>query len=500
MTPGHTVGFAKRFSLFLSSSLLTSAVNFLMLPLATIVLGPEEYGTYALVGSITLVGQSLNALGSTYLLAAKFRGSSEDERSALISTLLITGLLLTVGFGVLVVLMWPLIEGLWPATAGIPTMGVYIALLTVLLSTPWSLASDVVTLEGMARKHAAITIAQSAIWVVGMLLGLFVLHWGVLTLFVAAMMGGAVQCVGAMLILRGYAKPRFSVRWLRESLSIGLLSSAGSMLERIQTTLESYVLSTRVGIGPLGIFSHARQYRNAAMMGVSSFSRSLWPTTLDEARDLEGGFERTRRGWAIIHLGLTILGLFFAVLGAQFIGLITHGKFSAASDLVVIWILILLVQASGRSAYGSVYAFNEGRFVAKIAIASMCLGIGALFILVPVLGMVGALLAVYLQHLAYRLGIQFRARRLRGIPFDDGYAIFGSGLVLAGEVISQGTRLPLELKIGLFVGLALATLLGFRKPTRALVNYVGQVMHGALGATAASREPSILGAEDPGDP
>ena len=465
------MSFIGRLSLFMMSGIVATMVGFFQLRLTTRVLGPDDYGAYAIVTSVVLIGTSLNAIGVGYILAAQFPPATQEDRRGMVSTLLLAGLAATVAFDIVVIGAWRSMGLVWRQLETIPLGAVYLGALGLLLSYPWVVAAEVLTLERRAGHFAAITIAQSLVSAAVVLMGIFLLKWRTMALFAGSCAGAGVAGIGAVVALRSYLTPRVERRWLREIGTVGIVSTIGNFGERFYTTAESYVISSGIGLVAMGLFSHARQYRNGLMMGIAGFKRTIWPTTLSEARDLQGKFKKTDEAWAVIQLGLTVAGLLAVSFAERVIDWLTNGKFVAASPLVVIWVLVLLLQSSGPRAFGTVYAFNDGAAVSVLAIAGMGFGLIVLLLLAPRYGVMAAMGAMYLQHLVLRVGVQFRARRFR----RDG---FGDALPLAGTIIVAGAyAFPLLVELSpvgrlvLPVVMLAGTFVVFRRPAGALLRH-----------------------------
>src|SRR4051812_12981529 len=72
---------AGRFSLYFLPSVFSAGLSFLMLPLVTRVVGPAEYGVFALVSAYTAFGSALATLGGNYIISHRFPDATVAERS-----------------------------------------------------------------------------------------------------------------------------------------------------------------------------------------------------------------------------------------------------------------------------------------------------------------------------------------------------------------------------------------------------------------------------------
>ena len=81
--------FNRRILLFSVPPVFQSAVSFALLPLMTLVLGPRDYGTFALVTAVTSFGTALSTLGGGYVLAQRWPTADEYTRCRIVTSLLL---------------------------------------------------------------------------------------------------------------------------------------------------------------------------------------------------------------------------------------------------------------------------------------------------------------------------------------------------------------------------------------------------------------------------
>ena len=90
---------ARRFSWYLAPPILQGVISFATLPIATLLLGPTEYGMYALLTSITALVTGIAGMSSSYPLAAHFKNQDEAGRRALVTTLVALNLMIALFLG-----------------------------------------------------------------------------------------------------------------------------------------------------------------------------------------------------------------------------------------------------------------------------------------------------------------------------------------------------------------------------------------------------------------
>ena len=440
-----------KFRWFLAPSIFQAGVAFATLPLATLILGPQDYGAYAVVAAITGLASSIACLGSSYLLSQTFSSGKPDEIRQLVSQQTAISCSLSSLFAIILLVSWRGITGYFENLATVPITGFILSALGIVPSTIWAIALDVLTLDGRAKAFAQIVIVTSLVSAAALLLSLFVFDMGPMSLFVSGFVGASALGFGAVLSLRRYLeRPCFSREKLQVFKSALSLTSA-NLIEAAYQPVERNLLAVSSGLASLGLYAHAQQYRTIVATATKALSRSVWPTTLDEARQADFLFPLTNSYWRFTYLSLSLIGLGFAALGDAFIGLLTHGKFVGAGAFAAMSITYLLVQNSGRPHTGLMYARGHAGPFARFSIVSSAAGLACAVIAIPVWGVWGAILSIFLQQIVMRVAIQRYAGRIARIPFQDGGVVVGFLLISAVTVANEILQPGLPLQFAMFV-------------------------------------------------
>jgi O-antigen/teichoic acid export membrane protein len=123
-------------------------ISFVTLPLATRILGPANYGVFALGATVAGFGAILATLGTTFFISNTFAGADLPARRQLVSTLVARTALLAAGWAVLILAVALLLRGHVALLDEVPLRGLALVLLGAILATPWTIAVDVLTVEG----------------------------------------------------------------------------------------------------------------------------------------------------------------------------------------------------------------------------------------------------------------------------------------------------------------------------------------------------------------
>jgi O-antigen/teichoic acid export membrane protein len=413
-----------------AATLVTAAVGFLTVPLATLRLGPTEYGVYAMGGMVSAAITMIAGMSVNLVLAAQIQTQDRAERRVLLSTavLLTSGTALALAASI--ALGWHAMAAAIPVLRPIPVAGILLLLGGSVASMPWVIASNYLVYTGEMRAHATASVAQSLVGAAALLISLFVFDLGELALFIGAGVAALTQGIFAASLLRREIRPVFDPTWARAFLTQGGYGLMAGVADAANSVIERSLLSSFAGLRFLGIYAHSLQYRTALDGVGAAIARSVIPVTLGEAREEQRRFPRTGRVWRYYYGALICLGIACALIGREAIALLTHGKFSEAAPWVTAWIVYQLIAYSGRPQLGFILAHGHGRAFSLITTLSKLTAMLCLIVLVPMIGPEGAVVAAFAQIVVVRLALAGWVARKTSLPFQDYLVVLGGSAVL----------------------------------------------------------------------
>jgi len=223
-------------------------------------------------------------------------------------------------------------------------------------------------------------------------------------------------------------------------------SVASNVVENIRNTWEASMLTRAVGVAGFAIFSHSRLYHGYLMQVTNAFGYAIWAEALKEAKN-KGDFKKIGEGWDIIYALITLAGIGLVALGHEVVMLLTNGKFTEAAFWIPLWSAYLLIQNSGKAPTAVLYAAHKGVLTLHLRILSMGVGMAGMLVAIPAFGMTGAFVVLFLEMLVFRVGIQISARRLRSLPFQDGWAFGGAALIIVLAILLAGQSFVVRMGI-----------------------------------------------------
>jgi len=422
---------AGRFRWFLAPSFLQAGISFVSIPIATLWLGPADYGSFALVMSFSSLGCAISCLGSSFVFAKIHSSNQKVELMARVVTQqILIAHSIAIALAVTLIIFWPYLVQILPSLRTIPKFGVNLAAVSMLPTTMWSLAADLLTLDGRAKLFAITVMAQS-VFSAGALIGsLLWFNTDVSALFIANSIGAFILGIGAAVAFVRYLTwPDF---WGAKT---GVLSGAttitfANIFEMIYPPIERNLLVANVGVAALGLHTHAQQYRTVVAVAIKALARAIWPITLEESQERFLTFNRTRAHWNTAYFVVGTAGIIFATHGSDLIGLITHEKFANAGPYAAAGIAYLLVQNMGKPFTGILYATGQATAFAKYSMGAGFVALIVAATAIPLIGVWGAILAGFTHQLFLRMAMKILVSRKVNAPFTDQWAIAELLLIL----------------------------------------------------------------------
>lgn len=427
------------------------------LPLTTRILGPRDYGLLALGTTLAGVGGVFGTLGTGFLVGSRWPQAGRDERRALATTIVFTGTAVALAWTALFAIVYGALHDRIGLLEELPASGLALVLVGTVLSPAWIVATEVLTVEGRAAFFSAMAVVQALATAVVTLVSLFWFDAGVLSLFLGIFAASLAGFAAGLVVLRPYLGGRYD-REARRALSqlqflrVQLLDSAQGFLERI-------LLARFAGFHDLGLYTHSQRYYGMAHAATKAVARGVWPASLTEARETAGGFPATGRTWRPVHIAVTAGAIALTLLGDFVIAWLTNDKFTDAAWYLAPWFTLLLLQLSAKPEVATAYACAPGSSVARMSFHANMVAVASTIVLVPLFGAAGALAALLLQALTYRIVVRFAARRYRRIPFQDEWALFGIALIAVAFLLKLAARDDVLQSVGALAALEAACLL-----------------------------------------
>ena len=447
----HLIG---RASVNLAGSVLQGILALALIPMATFVLGPEDYGVYGMAVVVVALVAAVCETGSAYVLYGNYPALNEPRRARLQFTLIALALFLGLLATVVILLIWPILAHNVPLLSQLTRSETWLLCLTIPLRTIWSIMNPILIVRERSEWLAASLLLQSAVNMLVILVCLYLLETGRSALFWGQSAGLLACIVVPMILLHRSLWAPLEMQWLRLVHGVALGAWIAGLVENARATLESALIVKAVSGEALGNYNNARLYQGLMTQGANAFANVLWPIALKEAQLANGRFSRIRPIWDLVYAGLACAGVGAVFLGDELVSLLTHGKFVQAGAWLPWLVMYVLLQNSGKPVTAILHAAKKGNLYSRIRISTVLVAMLALLVLVPTYGVEAVLVVAIAEMLLMRVWLALAARQISVIPFQDQWVVIGCLLIVGCWCLEQNLKLSLADRLMIAGGLS----------------------------------------------
>ncbi len=412
--------------LYFLPSVFNWTLPLVMLPITTLILNPDDFGKYALVTAVTTFGTALASLASGYIIFNNYSAIDHKNRQWMISTMLVVGMIILLVFASIVGMLSLLSVILTELLPQERSLYLGISLLSIIFSFPWTaLSNNIITLEQNAEIFSKVTIVLTLLHALILIFLLLVARFKTMSLFLADAITNFFYCVISLVLLKSLLRPDISKHWLKKILIDGFVMTIPNLVASVQSYIERVFISKYAGMDQLGIYMHSKRYVTILGPAMKSVGRSVWPQTLQYARENNRTFPITMQTWNLLYSIITIAGIAFITFGKEFIALLTHNKFTSAYMLAVLWFIHLLCQNMQQPQLGILYGRGHGKLYSNMHLAALCLSMMGIILTVPHIGPIGVFVSFMIQELFFRFSITLFCWKKYAQPSFDYWAWLG---------------------------------------------------------------------------
>jgi O-antigen/teichoic acid export membrane protein len=423
-------------------SMASQALNFVLLPLYTRVLEPEEYGVLALIASSGAVVALVGALGiHSGLTRIFFLYEGEEARGRVAATALAFGTLASAATLVALELAAPLLAPrlfevadsvlYWRYAAAIYSLG---ALRTV--------AMVVLQVHQRPRAYVACNLTGLAVSLTLTIVLVALAGRGVRGVLEGQLAGTTVELLLATAAGARHLRPSLAWKPLREMLAFALPLVPTNLAGLGIGVADRFMLKTYAGLGEVGLY--ALGYRLGSVLEVVFVHpfAVAWPPFMFSVQKDAGHRELYARVLEYFAIGGAFLVLGASLFAPDLLRVMSAPAYRGA-EAVVFWIAAgFLVRGMTFITIAGVHIERKSHYAAYVYTAGFALDLALLAVLVPRYGALGAAAAVLLTYTAITIGIWQLSQRVYPVPYRPLRVAAILGVAAALYLASRG--LPAE--------------------------------------------------------
>lgn len=319
--------FLRSLSIYTATSVLNSAIPFLLLPILTRCLSPADYGILSVVNTIVSFTFSLTVIGIGTAIYIEYFKLTREDLQVYVSSVMIVPVVCTL----LNLIVFGAVSRILESQFGVPRLwGAAIPLLVILQVVPYIVCLLYQVREeaaGYGKFQIAMTLLNfcfSALLVLGLGLGWRGRVLGMyLTYLIFSLVGIAV------LVRGGYIVRRFNRGYVRGALLIGAPLIPHELGTTIINMSDRLFISNMVSLEAVGLYSLGYQIGMVVYMVCSSFNQAWAPYLFRNLHDANNDIKLSLvRKTYIVAVAFMLIILIFYLCVPIVYHFFIHDKFS----------------------------------------------------------------------------------------------------------------------------------------------------------------------------
>lgn len=406
--------------IYVGTDAFTRAVSFLLLPLVSKFLLPEQLGIAANFDVLQSILALLGGMATVNALSYFFYKRSKEQMASMVSNLVWTILGFNLLFAVIILFSCNIIESHLH-------IGLMLQLLTV-VSCVSLLVSDIskliFRLEDKPLHFAALQLGQSMLYI-GLQL-FMVVHLGMQALGRIYSLVFSLLAFSALhvfiLIKKGYLKPGFDKGTTKELLKFGLPLLPHSLSFWLKSGMDKILLTAYCGLAVNGLYSMAMSFGALYSMCEISFSKAYSPylqkrianfTSENEAE------EKKRLVKQSYSFGALFVGLYFVLVAVCWIAIhyVINERYIPCFEFIPWILLAATIKVFYSLTIEYIYTAKKTVGLGIITFSCSILQLGLTFILLKFMGKEGIKVSIVVGALITMISVWWYSNKVYPMPW-----------------------------------------------------------------------------------
>lgn len=405
--------------LYTLSTVMTRGISFILLPVYTQTLTPEEFG---LLDYFVALGAIASILVTLEVIQAMARFVPERSIDPILKReYASTCLWFTVAtHSAMLVLVTSMSTDLasWllssPQRAGLIDLAAWSYWVTGIVNV----VHGQLRFELRAATSALLSLLSALLTVACTVIFVVWLQWGVRGALLAQVIGGILSLLPGGYLTRASFSLRFSSSVLRQALAYSVPLIPSSLAVVLTSYFDRIALKQLMGLSEVGIYAVGQKISLVVALALIGFRSALTPLIYanHEHASTPGDLAKVFRIFCVVALSLTA---FLSVFAAEIVSLISSDSYQEAARVVPLQAFAVLM--------ANVYIFAPGldikrktAFIALINIGVVFLNILLNYTLIPLMGMLGAALSAIFAFSIGFVAYMTASQKLYPVPHQWG--------------------------------------------------------------------------------
>ena len=409
----------KNISLFTFFNVINSAIPFLLLPILTVYLSPEDYGIVDLFYNISIIATPVIGLSVVQSISRYY--FEEVDLSKFVTTVF----LILSGVGLLLILLsllFSLVAQEYISSLDIPPLLIVVALIYTLFSqiseillTLWRVSYQTVKFGLFRVAKTSMDLGLSIILIVSFNMG-----WEgrILPQLIIALLFGTAACY--MLYKKGYLlKLKVDKKYKKEALSFSVPLIFHSLGGNLIGFSDRFFILFMLGLNNVGIYSVGYQIGMVVALLQNSFNQAWVPFFFEKLKENKPSEKLKIVKITYGYFGLLLLVVLFFYLITPIIYRYFIGDAFESGATVVFWVLLgYAFQGMYKMAVNYLFYLKKTKLIAYCTIFTVGLNLILNYVLIKLNGITGAAQATLISFVVLFVVVFVMANRSYKMPWS----------------------------------------------------------------------------------
>ena len=404
------------------STMVGRFLNFILVPLYTNIFLPADYGIIQLIYAYTAILNIvfIYGLDSAYLKFASFKdiGDEKDNFSTPYIAIFIISLLISF----LIVINSEAIS----VSLRIPSEYsylIYLAAAILFLDANVVIPFLKLRLDRRAKIFSLFRVINIVTNIILNVYLILILHWGIEAIIISNLVASAVSLLLVSVTILKNFKLKFHSALFKRMLKFGLPFLPAGFAVMLVQVIDVPILEKLTDLKTVGIYKANYKLGIFMMLFVNMFQFAWQPFFLQNAKE-----SNAKEMFSKILTYFTLVGSIILVVLSLFINDFAHLKIAGFSligseywaglQIVPIILLAYLINGMYSVFSAGIYIEEKSIYVPLLTGAGALVNVAANFLLIPVLGIIGAALATLASYIVIAAGYYFVTQKFYNVKYE----------------------------------------------------------------------------------
>jgi len=424
-------------TLYIISGIIPQLVKFILLPVFTRYLSPEEFGIFGYTSAISLFFLIIGSLGlRSYLMRHYYRCQTEEEQKQLLgsifSFLFVYNLAL---LGLFYLLMPPLFLKYHVSIPFDPF--VRLALLGTTFEVVGMIALVYFRIKEQAGRCFVLSVLVALLNIGFSLYFIVVLNTGILGRYYGQLIAYGVLLVICIFLIKKMAYFSLKKKWIVLALTFALPLVPAHFFISLGYIVDRLFIGQYFTLAQLGIYTIAFSIASGIHVVAKGIYKAIEPRIykLASVGCLDSKVTLLKQNMIRI---LTCIGALVIALSPEIVRIMSGPQFQESGKLIPFFAIAIVIK--GMSFIPSTYlkAIHKTKYESKIRFVGLMSGVLALFVFIPIWGLHGAALAASCSAITVLYGFKLALKKESEIKWNfEQDLIFLGGMIVFGVFVMQ---------------------------------------------------------------